>query len=105
MSFRKIAERHIEELENPAPLPTLRDILNTLKRYIPAMVFGTLSVGLYGMLYLFNTDLTEIAQTTHAGKKSMFFVPIVIALVFSFIHGTFTSHFWEILGIKAKKQH
>jgi hypothetical protein len=27
----------------------------------------------------------------------------VIAFVFSYFHGSFTSHFWDTLGIKAKK--
>ena len=67
-----------------------------------ALMFGGLSIALYSMLYLYSNELVHIAQDTHHGQKALFFVPIVVALVFSVIHGAFTSHFWEALNIKAK---
>lgn len=102
--MRYIADKYIEEAAKPAePLPTTRDIINWFKKSRCALLFGVLSVLLYTLLYLFNLDLTHIAQATHEGDKTFFFVPIVIALVFSLVHGNFTSHFWDVLGIKAKK--
>lgn len=101
--MRYIAERYIKELEQPAkPLPKLADLLNFFAKHRTAFVLGLTSLFMYGMLYEFSNNLTHIAQDTHAGHKTLFFVPIVIALVFSLVHGTFTSHFWDMLGIKAK---
>lgn len=101
--MRKTAERYIEEAARTGdPLPTRKDILAAITKYRSPIIFGAVSVFLYSMLYLFSADLTQIAQSTHSGQKTMFFIPIVVALVFSFVHGTFTSHFWDILGVKAK---
>ena len=103
--MRRIAEKHIEALEKPAAkLPRLSDILVFFKRHQFAFIFGLTSLFMYGMLYEFSASLTHIAQETHAGHKTLFFVPIVIALVFSLVHGSFTSHFWDSLGIKAKSK-
>ena len=88
-----------------APLATDKGIVAKLKsinKYRCAAGFGVISIALYAFLYFYNTDLTHIAQATHDGEKTWFFVPIVIALVFSLIHGSFTSHFWDALGVKAK---
>jgi hypothetical protein len=39
------------------------------------------------------------------GKGGMYaFLPIVTAFVFSYIHGTFTGHFWTVLGIEAARK-
>ena len=71
-------------------------------RYAWVCVLGLASIGLDGLLKLFSPDLVQLAQATHAGSKGLFFVPILLALVFSFVHGAFTSHFWDVLGVKAK---
>lgn len=102
--MRYIADKYIDEAAKPAePLPTPRNIFNWFKKARYALFFGMLSVVLYTLLYIFNFDLTQIAQVTHEGDKTLFFVPIVIALVFSLVHGSFTSHFWDVLGVQAKK--
>ena len=99
-----IAEKYLQELEKPAtPLPTLGDIVNWFKKVRCTLIFGGLSVALYSLLYIFNVDLTQIAQATHEGHKTWFLVPIVVALVFSLVHGKFTAHFWDALGIQARK--
>lgn len=100
--MRKLAERYIEELENPQPL-TWQDIKQAMIKYRLAAFFGVLSISLYILLYLFSADLVHIAQDTHHGHKTLFFIPILVALVFSLIHGLFTAHFWEVLGIKPKQ--
>lgn len=102
--MRYIANKYIDDVAKPAePLPTIRDIINWFKKSRYVLLFGTLSGALYTLLYVFSIDLTHIAQATHQGDKTFFFLPIVIALVFSMVHGNFTSHFWDMLGIKAKK--
>lgn len=101
--MRNIAERYIRELEKPAAKPpTLAEIREFYAKYRLAFAMGLMSIGLYSLLYLYNGSLTHIAQDTHAGHKTLFFVPIVVALVFSWVHGSFTSRFWDMLGIKAK---
>jgi hypothetical protein len=68
-----------------------------------SLVLGSLSAGLYFLLYLFSDRLPELAAATREGEKLYALVPIVIALVFSFVHGAFTGHFWDLLGLRAKK--
>jgi hypothetical protein len=68
-----------------------------------AVVLGALSGVMYASLYSYSPELTSMALATHAGDKTMFFVPIVIALVFSLVHGSFTSQFWDVLGVKPNK--
>jgi hypothetical protein len=62
-------------------------------------IFGIPSVGLYTLLYAFEDSLLELS----AQGGWLFIVPVAIAFVFSFVHGGFTSHFWDLLGIRAKK--
>jgi hypothetical protein len=62
-------------------------------------LYGVPSTGLYVLLYAFEDTL--LALSAQGGW--LFLVPVVIAFVFSFVHGGFTAHFWDILGIKAKK--
>ncbi|MFP3873963.1 MAG: hypothetical protein ACLFQT_09320 [Thiohalophilus sp.] len=69
-----------------------------------AILYGIASLGLYFLLFLFNDEIRQLAEATSRGDKSLFFVPIIIALVFSLVHGAFTGYFWEALGISAKKK-
>ncbi len=62
-------------------------------------LYGIPSVGLYALLYAFEDSL--LALSAEGGW--MFVVPVAIAFLFSFVHGGFTAHFWDLLGIKAKK--
>lgn len=64
-----------------------------------AALFGGAALILYFLLYLFEDSIMAI--TSHG--RWYFLVPVVVAFVFSFVHGNFTSYFWEVLGIKAKK--
>jgi hypothetical protein len=55
-------------------------------------------------LLLMNSDLfVDWAERTIKGEKSLFLIPVVVAFVFSYFHGTFTGHFWETLGLRAAK--
>ncbi|KAF0119016.1 MAG: hypothetical protein FD149_310 [Rhodospirillaceae bacterium] len=63
------------------------------------MGFGVASLVLYVLLFRYERELLDLS-----GKGGeMFIIPIVIAFVFSFVHGTFTSGFWDVLGVRAKK--
>ena len=91
----------------PAPgnAPLLRNIFMTRsisrtgKQLTRAALYGAASLLLYFLLYLFEDKVMELA----AHGRWYFIVPIVIAFVYSFAHGNFTAHFWDVLGIKAKK--
>lgn len=67
------------------------------------LLYGIASLVLY-ILLLENSDLfVDWALRTKAGEKSLFLIPVVVAFVFSYFHGTFTGHFWETLGLRAAK--
>ena len=67
------------------------------------LVLGAMSAVLYLLLFLYSDRLTELAQLTRAGDKLYALVPLVVAMVFSLVHGAFTGHFWDLLGLRAKK--
>ena len=64
-----------------------------------AVFYGLVSLALYFVLYLFEDSI--LAFTSRGGWY--FIAPVTIAFAFSYVHGTFTGHFWDILGIKARK--
>lgn len=64
------------------------------------LVWGAASVALYGLLFLFADETVELAHRTREGEKIWFLVPIVIAFVFSLVHGAFTGCFWTAVGLK-----
>ncbi len=64
-----------------------------------AALYGLVSLALYFLLYFFEDAILEF--TARGGWY--FIAPVAIAFVFSYFHGAFTSHFWDTLGIKAKK--
>jgi hypothetical protein len=66
-----------------------------------ALAFGLGSLSLYVLLFAYSDQLVRWAEETRRGDKALFLAPIVIAFLFSWIHGTFTGHFWEVLGFRA----
>ena len=72
------------------------------KRKVTAMtktaVLGALVLGLYAGLFLAEDPILRLS--TQGGW--MFVVPVIIAFLFSFVHGAFTANFWDTLGIKAR---
>lgn len=70
---------------------------------VTTVVLGVASAGLYLLLFLFSDVLPELAAATRRGEKLAALVPLAIAMVFSFVHGAFTGHFWDLLGLRAKK--
>ena len=64
------------------------------------LLFGTVSAILYTLMFIYSGELVEYAHRTRQGEHIWFFIPIVIAFVFSYVHGTFTGSFWDTLGLK-----
>ena len=71
---------------------------------ILTLILGLASAGLYILLFVFSDKLPELAAINRQGEHRLYaLVPIGIALLFSFVHGAFTGHFWDLLGLRAKK--
>jgi pheromone shutdown protein TraB len=70
---------------------------------VTTLILGAASAGLYLLLFLFSDRLTELAAATRAGHAIYALVPLVVAMVFSLVHGAFTGQFWDLLGLRAKK--
>src|SRR5512139_925346 len=98
-----------------------------------ALMWGVLTAGLYGFLFLYadvfkhlahtTTDACVVQESTGTGYYSkstpdlcaakngdfvkgtwwFVFAPIALALALSFTHGIFTGLFWDVVGLKAKK--
>ena len=65
--------------------------------------WGVLSAMLYFLLYAFSDEIRHVAEMTNQGDRSLFLLPIGIALLFSLVHGLFTDHFWKSVGLTAKR--
>ena len=70
------------------------------KAFKKAIVFGILSVCLYIALFI-NIDLV-MKYFTKGGYYAV--LPTITALIFSYIHGSFTSYVWTALGVVASNQ-
>lgn len=67
------------------------------KTFGPLILMGTLSATLYSVLFW-----KEGMINTYYPRGGVFAIlPISTALIFSFVHGTFTSRFWSAFGIEA----
>ncbi len=73
----------------------------TKKKPVGALIVtGIISVALYVALLLNQDQVNGIS-----GKGGLYaFMPIITAFLFSYIHGTFTGHFWTVLGIEAARK-
>ncbi|MFA5627077.1 MAG: hypothetical protein WCX90_01835 [Thiohalomonadaceae bacterium] len=71
------------------------------KTAVATAIFGVSSLVLYLLLFVYSDQLVLWAEQTRQGQKVLFLVPIVIAFVFSWVHGSFTGYFWELLGVRA----
>ena len=74
----------------------------TSKLFLQTILLGAISAVLYFLLYYFEDRILDWSGG-FAVDRWYFLAPIFIALIFSAVHGVFTSHFWELLGIRAKK--
>jgi len=75
---------------------------STRRALVYTLALGLLSGALFTLLILSDQFLVELTVATRAGEKSYALVPIIIALVFSFVHGAFTGRFWDALGLRAR---
>jgi hypothetical protein len=67
------------------------------------LILGTASAGLYILMFAYSHKLPALAAATREGETLYAVVPVLIAMVFSLVHGAFTAHFWDLLGLRAKK--
>jgi len=63
------------------------------------LAYGLASLTLYFILYFFEDEILAFSSR----GRWYFIVPVAAAFIFSLAHGNFTSQFWDMLGIKAKK--
>lgn len=76
-------------------------IMSARRSIAITVLLGGASAALYVAL-LANSDLlVDLANRTRNGEKWLFFVPVAVAFAFSYIHGAFTGHFWESIGLRA----
>lgn len=71
----------------------------TERKFVRTLALGALTLLLYGGLFL----AEELVLRLSALGGWYFLVPVTIAFAFSLVHGAFTGHFWDLLGIKARK--
>jgi hypothetical protein len=70
------------------------------KPVTPLILTGIVSAGLYVALLS-----NQAYLNANFGKGGTFaFLPIITAFIFSYFHGTFTGHFWTMLGVEASKK-
>jgi F0F1-type ATP synthase assembly protein I len=73
----------------------------TRKKPVAAMiVMGIVSLALYATLLL----KQDMINSTFAKGGLYALLPIITAFVFSYFHGSFTGHFWTVLGVEASKK-
>jgi hypothetical protein len=66
---------------------------------VKAVLYGAASAALYVLLYLYADRTVELARRVQQGEHIWFLAPIVIAFVFSYVHGMFTAYFWDAIGL------
>jgi hypothetical protein len=74
---------------------------NTKKKPVGSMiVMGIISIALYTTLLL----KQELLNSTFAKGGWYALLPVIMAFVFSYFHGSFTGSFWTVLGIEAARK-
>ncbi len=70
------------------------------KPYGPMILMGGISAVIYAALLM-----NQEAVNDYMARGGIYaFIPIVIAFLVSFVHGSFTGNFWTVLGIEASKK-
>jgi hypothetical protein len=64
------------------------------------LLTGVITVALYTILLLKQDMIND--YFTRGGFYAL--LPIATAFIFSLFHGNFTSSFWTVLGVEAKKK-
>jgi len=74
---------------------------STKKKPVGAMiVMGLISIALYTTLLL----KQDLLNSTFSKGGWYALLPIIMAFVFSYFHGSFTGNFWTVLGIEAARK-
>lgn len=63
------------------------------------LLFGLLSITLYAAVFSHGTAVASF----FARGAWYAILPILTVFLFSFVHGSFASHVWTLLGIEARK--
>jgi len=77
--------------------------MSKLSALSTTLALGVASAALYYTLYMYADQIPILSNKARAGDVLSALIPLGIALLFSFVHGAFTGHFWDLLGLKAKK--
>jgi hypothetical protein len=73
----------------------------TRKKPVTALILtGIVSTGLYIALL----SKQDFLNSTFGRGGIYAFLPIITAFIFSYFHGTFTGHFWTMIGVEASKK-
>lgn len=91
---RQILGENVKTQRGKSPAPATKS-----KPYGKTIIFGTISISAYVLLFTNETLVTEIF--TMGGWRWAY--PVGAAFFFSFIHGAFASNLLSALGIEAKK--
>ena len=70
------------------------------KPYLKLCLSGAVSCMLYLLLYLHEADVMRTFTRTDGFYPLL---PVIAALVFSFVHGAFAGYFWDVLGITGRR--
>ncbi len=62
--------------------------------------FGVFSLILYAVVFTHQSTVTEFYTKGHWYAA----LPIITVFIFSFVHATFASYLWSVLGISASKK-
>jgi hypothetical protein len=70
------------------------------KPWASAAIWGVVSIAMYAALLLYQEPVID-----YFGRGGFFaFLPIAVAFLFSYVHGSFTGSFWSVMGIEASKK-
>jgi hypothetical protein len=73
---------------------------NKKKPWASAAIWGGISIILYAALLLYQDTVID-----YFGRGGLFaLLPIAVAFLFSYVHGSFTGSFWSVIGIEASKR-
>lgn len=65
-----------------------------------AVIFGMLSIAIYALLFVYEAPVID-----YFARGGVFaFLPIAMAFLVSYVHGSFTGSFWSVLGVEASKK-
>ncbi|BCB95698.1 hypothetical protein JZK55_06200 [Dissulfurispira thermophila] len=64
------------------------------------IIMGIISIALYTALLT-----NQAIINNYVGRGGIYaFLPIVMAFIFSFVHGNFTGDFWAVIGVEAARK-